>query len=51
MEESKLKEIHDFFIDIAKKAGEVIVSAKPSTETAGNKKNCIYAHTCLPYPN
>jgi myo-inositol-1(or 4)-monophosphatase len=40
MDESKLKEIHDFFIKIARQAGDVIVSAKPSTETAGNKKNC-----------
>jgi myo-inositol-1(or 4)-monophosphatase len=40
MEESKLQEIHDFFIELAHKAGEMIISAKPSAETAGSKKNC-----------
>lgn len=39
MEYSKLKEIHDFLIVVAHKAGETILAAKPSTDTAGSKKN------------
>jgi hypothetical protein len=37
-----LQEIHDFMISIAKKAGEMITAAHPTTESAGNKKNCKY---------
>jgi hypothetical protein len=37
-----LQEIHDFMISIAKQAGERIVAAKPTTEGAGSKKNCMY---------
>jgi myo-inositol-1(or 4)-monophosphatase len=35
-----LKEIHDFLISVAQKAGEMITSAHPTTEAAGSKKNC-----------
>jgi myo-inositol-1(or 4)-monophosphatase len=35
-----LQGIHDFMISIAKQAGERIVAAKPTTDAAGNKKNC-----------
>ncbi|KAL5114434.1 hypothetical protein ACEQ8H_007689 [Pleosporales sp. CAS-2024a] len=41
MADINLQEIHDFMISIAKKAGERIVAAKPSTENAGNKKNSV----------
>jgi myo-inositol-1(or 4)-monophosphatase len=40
MADLNLQEIHDFMISIAKQAGERIVSAKPTTENAGSKKNC-----------
>jgi hypothetical protein len=40
MEDSKLKEIHDYLIDLAHEAGERITSAKPSTSTVDLKKNC-----------
>jgi myo-inositol-1(or 4)-monophosphatase len=40
MADLNLQEIHDFMISIAKQAGERIVSAKPTTDTAGSKKNC-----------
>jgi myo-inositol-1(or 4)-monophosphatase len=40
MADLNLQEIHDFMISIAKQAGERIVAAKPTTEGAGNKKNC-----------
>ncbi|KAF2007151.1 inositol monophosphatase [Amniculicola lignicola CBS 123094] len=36
-----LQEIHDFMISIAKKAGEMIMSAKPTTEGAGSKVNSV----------
>jgi len=35
-----LREIHDFMISIAQKAGERIVSATPTTAASGSKKNC-----------
>lgn len=41
LEVEKLREIHDFLISIAKKAGEMITSAKPSTGGAGTKKNSV----------
>jgi len=34
-----LQEVHDFLVDLANKAGEVINSAKPSGAGAGTKKN------------
>ena len=39
MAEPNLEEIHDFFVDIAKKAGKMILSARPSTSTITTKKN------------
>ncbi|KAI9721004.1 MAG: hypothetical protein M1812_002483 [Candelaria pacifica] len=39
MSEPNLQDIHDFLIEIAKKAGEMIVAANPSTITSGSKKN------------
>jgi myo-inositol-1(or 4)-monophosphatase len=40
MADINLREIHDFMISIAKQAGERIVSAKPTTQGSGSKKNC-----------
>lgn len=40
MADLNLQEIHDFLVEVAKKAGEMITSAKPSTQTSGEKKNC-----------
>jgi hypothetical protein len=44
MDYSKLKEIHDFLIVIAHKAGETILAAKPSTGTTDSKKNSKLPH-------
>ncbi|KAF2097861.1 inositol monophosphatase [Rhizodiscina lignyota] len=41
MELDELREIHDFLITLAKRAGETITSAKPSTGAAGSKKNSV----------
>jgi len=41
MADINLQEIHDFMVEIAKKVGERITSAKPTTGAAGSKKNCI----------
>ncbi|CAO2647836.1 Nn.00g087580.m01.CDS01 [Neocucurbitaria sp. VM-36] len=41
MADINLEEIHDFMISIAKQAGDRIVSAKPTTENAGSKKNSV----------
>lgn len=40
MADINLQEVHDFMIDIARKVGERITSATPSTGAAGSKKNC-----------
>lgn len=40
MAEPNLQEIHDFLIELAKKAGEMIISANPST--IDTKKNCDF---------
>lgn len=40
MAEINLREIHDTLVSLAKQAGERIVSATPSTDAAGSKKNC-----------
>lgn len=34
-----LKEVHDFLITIAHKAGDMITSAKPTAAGSGTKKN------------
>ncbi|KAK7547783.1 hypothetical protein IWX49DRAFT_527154 [Phyllosticta citricarpa] len=39
MAESNLQEIHDFLVSVAKKAGEMITTARPSTTKTGEKKN------------
>lgn len=39
MADINLQEIHDFLISIAKKAGDMITSARPSTAVSGSKKN------------
>ena len=36
-----LQEVHDFLIDVAKKAGNVITSARPTTTATGEKKNSV----------
>ncbi|KAF2871999.1 hypothetical protein BDV95DRAFT_493017 [Massariosphaeria phaeospora] len=41
MADLNLQEIHDFMIAIARKAGERIVSATPTTEAAGSKMNSV----------
>ncbi len=38
MAEPNLQEIHDFLMELAKKAGDMITSANPST--IDTKKNC-----------
>ncbi|KAH0566295.1 hypothetical protein GP486_000321 [Trichoglossum hirsutum] len=37
--EPNLQEIHDFLVELAKKAGEMALAANPSTLTADSKKN------------
>jgi len=39
MPDVNLQEVHDFLVAIAKKAGDMITSAKPSTSGSGSKKN------------
>jgi hypothetical protein len=39
MEEPNLQEIHDFLLELARKAGHMITSAKPST--VDTKINCM----------
>lgn len=37
-----LQEIHDVFIDLAKKAGDMITGARPLVNAADSKKNSQY---------
>ena len=39
-DQTKLFEIQNVLLDVAKKAGEMITGAKPAVEGAGSKKNC-----------
>ncbi|KAF3938815.1 Inositol-1-monophosphatase [Dactylella cylindrospora] len=39
MSDINLQEVHDFFITIAKKAGEMILTAGPAASASGSKKN------------
>lgn len=39
MSEVNLQEVHDFLVMTAKKAGEMITSAKPIQSDSGSKKN------------
>lgn len=41
MSDINLQEMHDFLVDVAKQAGEVITAARPSTTAAGEKKNSV----------
>ncbi|KAK7191231.1 hypothetical protein DPSP01_008303 [Paraphaeosphaeria sporulosa] len=41
MADINLQEVHDFMIEIARKVGERITSATPSTGAAGSKKNSV----------
>lgn len=45
-----LPEIHTFMITVAKQAGEMIISATPSSGTSGSKKNCTSDAPTLPTP-
>ena len=36
-----LQEVHDFLIEVAHKAGQMITNAKPSSANAGSKKNSV----------
>ena len=45
MADLNLQEIHDFMIEVALQAADRITSATPTTDTAGNKKNCMYRNT------
>lgn len=35
-----LKEVHDFMITVAEKAGHMITTATPTSAGSGSKKNC-----------
>lgn len=39
MSEVNLQEVHDFLVEIAHKAGQMIISAKPTAAGSGTKKN------------
>ena len=36
-----LQEVHDFLIEVAYKAGDMITSATPNAATSGQKKNSV----------
>jgi len=40
MDELDLQDIHDFLIEIAHQAGDMITAARPSNSGSGSKKNC-----------
>jgi hypothetical protein len=48
MADINLQEVHDFMIEIARKVGERITSATPSTGAAGSKKNCTSINAKAP---
>ena len=41
MASTNLQDVHDTLINIARKAGDMITSAHPSTGGSGIKKNCM----------
>ncbi|KZF21185.1 inositol monophosphatase [Xylona heveae TC161] len=41
MSAPNLQEIHDTLIEVAQKAGDMILNARPSFQSAGNKKNSV----------
>jgi hypothetical protein len=40
LELEELQDIHDYLVNVAKEAGEMITKAKPSTGSVDTKKNC-----------
>ncbi len=40
--EPNLKNIHDFLVELANKAGEMMLAARPSAINADSKKNCEF---------
>jgi myo-inositol-1(or 4)-monophosphatase len=40
MDVKELEEIRDFLVSIAHEAGDMILSARPTTDSSGSKKNC-----------
>jgi hypothetical protein len=47
MADLNLQEIHDFMIEVAKKAADRITSATPTTDSSGSKKNCTSRCRCF----
>jgi len=45
MADLNLQEIHDFMVEVARKAADRITSATPTTDTSGSKKNCKHCAT------
>lgn len=43
MDASHLKEIHDFLVSLAFKAGDIINNALPDASGTGSKKNSMFA--------
>ena len=40
--EPNLNNIHDFLVELAKKAGEMMLAANPSAIATDSKKNCKF---------
>lgn len=36
------QQVHDFLVEIARKAGDMIASAQPHVNTSGHKSNSVY---------
>lgn len=47
MADMDLQEIHDFLVEVAHKAGDMITSARPTSASSGEKKNCELTQTCM----
>lgn len=45
-----LQEIHDFLIDIARRAGEMMLASVPIVNSVGSKKNCEQLHIKYIFP-
>ncbi|KAG9806881.1 hypothetical protein KCU77_g21635, partial [Aureobasidium melanogenum] len=41
MSDINLQEVHDYLVNVAKQAGHIITTARPSTAAAGEKKNSV----------
>jgi myo-inositol-1(or 4)-monophosphatase len=41
MSDIDLQEVHDYLVDVAKQAGQIITAARPSTTAAGEKLNSV----------